>query len=69
MKEEEVQANVGNVLNKIMAEKSPSFKKEISIQVQEATRTPNRHDPNTLLHSIFWLKQLAQKTRKEYGRL
>jgi hypothetical protein len=34
IKEEEVQSKVGNVLNKIMAEKSPSFKKEISVQVQ-----------------------------------
>jgi hypothetical protein len=34
--------NSGNVFNKIIEEKFPSIKREISIKVQEAIRTPNR---------------------------
>jgi hypothetical protein len=50
-----------NIVNKIIAENFPNFKKEMPIQVQEASRTPNR-----LLHSILWLRQLAQRTKNEY---
>jgi hypothetical protein len=37
---------IGNTFNKIIAENFPSLKKEMPIQVQEVSRTPNRHDQN-----------------------
>jgi hypothetical protein len=40
---EEVQAEG---LNKIITENFPNFEKELSIQVQEASKTPNRLDQN-----------------------
>jgi hypothetical protein len=40
---EEVQAKG---LNKIITENFPNFEKELSIQVQEASKTPNRLDQN-----------------------
>jgi hypothetical protein len=43
--EEEVQSKeMCNIFNKIIAENFPNLEKEMSIQVQEASRTPNRHD-------------------------
>jgi hypothetical protein len=45
--EEEVQAKgVHNISNKIIAENFQNLKKEMLIQVQEASRTPNIHDQN-----------------------
>jgi hypothetical protein len=45
--EEEVQAKgIHNIFNKIIAENFQSFKEEMSIQVQETFRTPNRHNQN-----------------------
>jgi hypothetical protein len=44
---EEVQAKgMHNIFNKIIAEKFPNLKKVLPIQVQEASRTPNRLDQN-----------------------
>jgi chromosome segregation ATPase len=44
---EEVQAKeICNIFNKIVAENFPNFEKELSIQVQEASRTPKRLDRN-----------------------
>jgi hypothetical protein len=34
------------MVNKVIIEKLPNLEKEMSIQVQEASRTPNRHDQN-----------------------
>jgi hypothetical protein len=54
---EEVQAKeIHNIFNKIIAENFPNLKKELSIQVQEASRSPNRLEQNRLLHSILSLK-------------
>jgi hypothetical protein len=54
---EEVQAKeIHNIFNKIIAENFPNLKKELSIQVQEASRSPNRLDQNRPLHSILSLK-------------
>jgi hypothetical protein len=42
---EEVQAKgIRNIVNKIITENFPNLEKPMSIQVQEASRTPNRHD-------------------------
>jgi septation ring formation regulator EzrA len=45
IEEEEVQAKeICNVCNKIITENFPNLKKVLPIQVQEASRTPNRLD-------------------------
>jgi hypothetical protein len=44
---EEVQAKgICNILNKIITENFPNLKKVLPIQVQEASRIPNRCDQN-----------------------
>jgi hypothetical protein len=54
---QEVQATgICNISNKIIAENCPNLKKELSIQVQEACRTPNRHDQNKTSLGILLLK-------------
>jgi hypothetical protein len=48
---EEAQAKgICNLFNKIIAENFPNLKKEMLIQVQEASRAPNRHDQNRTFH-------------------
>jgi archaeosine-15-forming tRNA-guanine transglycosylase len=45
--EEEVQAKgMHNIFNKIITEIFPNLEKTVPIQVQEASRTTNRPDPN-----------------------
>jgi chromosome segregation ATPase len=45
--EGEVQAKrIRNIFNKIITENFPNLKKVLPIQVQEASRTPNRPDQN-----------------------
>jgi hypothetical protein len=47
IKGEEVQAKwMCNILNKMISENFPNLEKELLIQVQEATRMPNRLDQN-----------------------
>jgi hypothetical protein len=44
---EEVQDKViCNIFNKMIAENVQNLKKDMPIQVEEASRTPNRHDQN-----------------------
>jgi hypothetical protein len=44
---EEVQAKeMHNIFNKIIIENFPNLEKTMPIQVQEASRTPNRPDQN-----------------------
>jgi hypothetical protein len=53
---EEVQAKgMCNIVNKIITENFPNLEKIMPIQVQEASRTPNRLDQNraTLWHIII----------------
>jgi hypothetical protein len=58
--EGEVQAKgIHNILDKIIAENFPNLKKVLTIQVQEASRTPNRLDQNRTS------PQQAQRTEKE----
>jgi hypothetical protein len=62
---EEVQTKgICNIFNKIIMENFPNLKKIFPIQVQEASRTPNRTDQNRTIHNILSLKQ--QRTEKEY---
>jgi predicted nucleotide-binding protein (sugar kinase/HSP70/actin superfamily) len=47
MEEEEVQVkDIHNMFNKIIAENFSNLKEEMPTQVQEASRTPNRHEKN-----------------------
>jgi hypothetical protein len=59
---------IRNIFNKVIAENFPNLNKEMPIQVQEACRTPNRHDKIEPFHSILYLKQLAQKRGKNIER-
>jgi hypothetical protein len=44
---EEVQAKgIHNIFNKRLTESFPNLGKVMTIQVQEASRTPNKHDQN-----------------------
>jgi hypothetical protein len=46
---EEVQVKaVCNIVSKIITENFPTLKIEMPIQVQEPSRTPNRHDQNRI---------------------
>jgi hypothetical protein len=54
--EDEVQAKgIYNIFNKIITENFPNLEKTMTIQVQEASRTPRRLDQNrtTLQHIII----------------
>jgi hypothetical protein len=44
--EEVLAKGIHNTFNKIITESFPNLKKVLSIQVQEASRTPNRLDQN-----------------------
>jgi predicted nuclease with TOPRIM domain len=60
---EEVQAKgIRNIFNKIITENFPNLEKTIPIQMQEASRTPNRPDQIELSYGILSLKQ----QKKEY---
>jgi hypothetical protein len=54
-----------NIFNKIITENFPNLETVLSIQVQEASRTPEliKLEPP---HSILSLKQQAQRAEKEY---
>jgi hypothetical protein len=61
---EEVQAKEKhNIFNKIIRENFPNLEKTMPIQVQESSRTANQIEP---VHGILSLKQLAQRTEREY---
>jgi chromosome segregation ATPase len=64
---EEVQAKgICNIFNKIITENFPNIEKTMSIQLQEASRTPNRPDQNRTTPDILSLKQQVQSLEKEY---
>jgi hypothetical protein len=64
---EEVQAKeIHNIFNKIMAEKFPNLKKELSTQVQEGSGTQNRLDQNRTSPWHIIIKTTSTRTDKEY---
>jgi hypothetical protein len=70
-KGEEMQAkSKWNIFYKIIAENFPKHEKEVPIQVQEK---PPVHQTDITkiepLHGILYLRQLAQRTRKEHWHL
>jgi chromosome segregation ATPase len=59
-KGEEVQTKgICNIFNKIITENFPNLEKVLPIQVQEASRTPNRLGQKKPTHGILSLKQQA----------
>jgi hypothetical protein len=56
---------IHNIFNTIIAENFPNLEKVSPIQVQEASRTPNRLYQNRTFHSILSLKQKAQRKNIE----
>jgi hypothetical protein len=55
-----------NVFNKIITENFANLEKSMPIQMQEASRTPNRPNQNRLPHGILSSKQQIQRLEKEY---
>jgi hypothetical protein len=63
--EEEVQAKwICNIFNTIITENFPNLKKVLSIQVQEACRTPNRTDQNRTSPQHTTIKTISTESRK-----
>jgi hypothetical protein len=62
---EEVQAKgICNIFKKIVTENFPSLEKAMPIQVQEASRTPNRLDQNTTIPQHIIIKTTNTETRE-----
>jgi hypothetical protein len=59
--EEEVQAKgINNIFNKIISENFPSLEKVMSIQVQKASKTPNRLDQ----HKHIIIKRISTENKE-----
>jgi hypothetical protein len=62
---EEVQVKgICNIFNKIVTENSPNLKKFLPIQVQEASRTPNRLDQNRTSPQHLIIKTTSTENRE-----
>jgi hypothetical protein len=62
---EEVQAKgIHNVFNKIITENFPNVEQTVPIQVQEASRTPNRLDQNRSTPRLIIMKTTSTETRE-----
>jgi hypothetical protein len=62
---EEVQAKgIHNIFNKIITENFPNLEKSMPIQVQEASRTPNRPDQNRTTLRYIFIKTTSTETRE-----
>jgi hypothetical protein len=62
---EEVQAKgMCNIFNKIITENFPNLEKSIPIQMQEASRTPNRPDQNRTTPWHIIIKTTSTETRE-----
>jgi hypothetical protein len=62
---EEVQAKgIHNIFNKIITENFPNLEKTRPIQVQEASRTPNRLDQNRTTPRYIIIKTTSTENRK-----
>jgi hypothetical protein len=53
-----------NILNKIITENSPNLEKNMPIQVQEASRTPNRLDQNKTTTRHIIIKTISTENRE-----
>jgi hypothetical protein len=62
---EEVQAKgICNIFNKIIKENFPNLQKTMPIQVQEASRTPNRPDQNRTMPQHIINKTTSTQNRE-----
>jgi hypothetical protein len=62
---EEVQAKrIHNIFKKIITENFPNLEKALPIQVQEASRTPNRPDENTTTPGHIIIKTTNTESRE-----
>jgi hypothetical protein len=62
---EEVQVKgMSNIFNKIITENFPNLEKDIPIQMQEASRTPNRPDKNRTTPWHIIIKTTSTETRE-----
>jgi hypothetical protein len=62
---EEVQVKgMHNIFNKIITENFPNLEKCMPIQVQEASRTPNRPDQNRTTPRHIIIKTTSTETRE-----
>jgi hypothetical protein len=62
---EEVQAKgMHNIFNKIITENFPNIEKSIPIEMQEASRTPNRPDQNRTTAGHIIIKTTSSETRE-----
>jgi hypothetical protein len=62
---EEVQAKgIHNIFNKIITENFPNLEKVMPIQVQEASRTPNRLDQNRTSSQHIIIKTTSTENRE-----
>jgi chromosome segregation ATPase len=62
---EEVQAKeMHNIFNKIITENFPNLEKAVPIQMQEASRTPNRPDQNRSSPQHIIIKTTSSETRE-----
>jgi hypothetical protein len=53
-----------NTFNKIITENFPNLEKDIPIQMQEASRTPNRPDQNRTTQQHIIIKTTSSETRE-----
>jgi hypothetical protein len=64
---EEVQVKgTYNIFHKIITEKFPTLEKDIPIQMQEASRTPNRPDQNRTTPQHIIIKITSSETKGKY---
>jgi hypothetical protein len=62
---EEVQAKgIGNIFNKIITENFPNLEKPVPIEMQEASRIPNRPDQNRTTPWYIIIKTTSRDTRE-----
>jgi hypothetical protein len=57
-----------NILNKIVAENFPNLEKTMPIQVQEATRRPNRPDQNRTTPRHIIIKTTSTETQERISK-
>jgi hypothetical protein len=50
---------IGNIFNKMTVENFPNLEKQMPIQIQEASRTPNRKDRNRTSSNYIILKTIS----------
>jgi hypothetical protein len=57
---------ISNICNKIITELFPNLEKTMTIDVQEASRTPSRLDQNRTTPGHIIIKTTSKKLEKEY---